>query len=82
MSEDTFQWIYTMLQGQRKLHDKMKENLEQNKPVLVYEDLKHCINYVDTELSQLFQLAEKQGIKIKTFPYKPQKTKEGEDKLK
>lgn len=71
MSQDTLQWIYSMLQEQRKLHDRMEENLEQNKPVLVYEDLKNCKNFVDTEMSQLFQLAEKLGIEIKTFPYKP-----------
>ena len=66
------QWLYTMLQAQRKHHDSMMENLKQNKPVLVYEELKHCMNYVDTEMSQLFQLAESMGIKIKTFPYKKQ----------
>ena len=69
-TEETLQWMYSMLQETRRLYDQMEENLMQNKPVPVYEDLKHCRAFIDELLNRVVWLAiDVHKIKLETWPY-------------
>lgn len=70
-NQDTLQWIYGIIQQQRLSYEKMEQYLIDGKVIPAYLELGHCKTAIDIEMSQLFMIAERLGIEISTYPYKP-----------
>ena len=57
-TEETLQWMYSMVQETTKLLGQMEKNLSQNKPLPIYENIQDCKLLSDTLLKRVLYLAE------------------------